>query len=145
LLRVLFDWRLRVPASARVFSTLAEGPVIMVVLRGEVESRQRDVEQLRAAGAEFELFDARDLAAVLDRLGNRGVLSLLVEAGPRLHRAFAEADLIDRLQWVRTPAVLGQGIPEAWHAGAGSLPGGSTRHLALGDDILMETDVHRTD
>ena len=145
LVRVLIDWRLRVPATARVFSTLKEGPVIMVALRGEAEARPADAERLRAAGAEIEPFDTRDLLIVLERLGARGTLSLLVEAGPGLHRAFAEADLIDRLQWVRTPKVLGAGVPAAWHTGAGRLPRGAVREIALGEDILMESDVHGTD
>jgi riboflavin biosynthesis pyrimidine reductase len=62
-----------------------------------------------------------------------------------LHRAFAEADLIDRLQWVRTPTVLGEGIPAVWHPGAGTLASGDTHELAIGGDILMESDVHRID
>lgn len=145
LVRVLIDWRLRVPAAARVFSTLTQGPVIMVVLRGEADARRREADQLRASGAEFELFDSRDLTAVLERLAARGILSLLVEAGPALHRAFAEANLIDRLQWVRTPKVLGQGIPAEWHDGVGRLKSGATREIALGEDILVESDVHGTD
>ena len=145
LTRVIFDWRLRVPPTARVFSTLSEGPVIMVVLRAEAEARQRELAAFRAAGAEIEPFESRDLPAVLARLAERDVLSLLVEAGPGLHRAFADRDLIDRLQWVRTPVKLGQGIPVAWHDGAGELRGRPAREIALGDDILMETDVHGTD
>lgn len=145
LVRVLIDWRLRVPASARVFSTLQHGPVIMVVLRAEAAARAADEARLREAGAEIEPFDTRDLLPVLERLGARDVLSLLVEAGPGLHRAFAEADLIDRLQWVRTPVVLGHGVPAAWHTGAGRLPSASVREIALGDDLLMESDVHGID
>ena len=143
LVRVVIDWRLRVPSSARVFSTLQEGPVIMVGLRREFVARQREADALAAAGAEFELFDTRDLLALLDRLGGRGVQSLLVEAGPTLHRAFAEAGQIDRLQWVRTRKVLGAGVPAVWHQGAGTLEPSARRELVLGDDILMESDVHR--
>ena len=143
LIRVVIDWRLRVPARARVFSTVPEGPVIMMVLREEFESRRDEAARLQAAGAEFECFDSRDLGPVIDRLGVRGIQSVLVEAGPALHRAFAEADLIDRLQWVRTPKVLGQGVPAAWHPGAGALASGTSREIALGEDILMESNVHR--
>jgi len=145
LVRVLIDWHLRVSASARVFSTLQQGPVIMMVLRAEFEARRDAADRLKIAGAEFELFESRDLGGMLDRLAGRGVQSLLVEAGPELHRAFADADLIDRLQWVRTPTVLGEGIPAVWHPGAGTLASGGTHELAIGSDILMESDVHRID
>src|SRR4030095_3709974 len=127
---VIIDWRLRVPATSRVFSTLESGPVIMVVLRDEFEAHRPEAKALQAAGAEIELFDERDLGAVLDRLAARGVQSLLVEAGPGLHRAFQEAGLIDRLQWVRTQKVLGKGVPSAWHVGAGELPGRKRRENA---------------
>lgn len=145
LLRVLIDWRLRVPSTARVFSTLQEGPVIMMVLRGEAEVRPLEVEKLNTAGAEFELFESRELGAMLDRLAARGVQSLLVEAGPRLHRAFSDAGLIDRLQWVKTAKVLGEGVPSQWHPDAGTLQSATTRELVLGNDVLMESDVHRID
>jgi riboflavin biosynthesis pyrimidine reductase len=85
------------------------------------------------------------LGAVLDRLAERGVQSLLVEAGPGLQQAFQEAGLIDRLQWVRTPKKLGQGVPLEWHSGAGRLPSSDVREIALGEDLLMESDVHRID
>src|SRR4029077_19830274 len=39
LVRVLFDWRLQIPASARVFSTRQSGPVIMIVGRQAAEGR----------------------------------------------------------------------------------------------------------
>ena len=116
----------------------------MVVLRREAESRPRDVEGLRAAGAEFEMLDRRDLAEALHRLADREIQSLLVEGGPTLQAAFLEANLVDRVQWVRTPVRLGSGIPTfAWpgdRAAAGPL-----RETLLGEDVLTECDVHRLD
>ena len=40
LTRVLFDWRGRIPATARVLSTLQAGPVIMVVTAETLEARR---------------------------------------------------------------------------------------------------------
>jgi diaminohydroxyphosphoribosylaminopyrimidine deaminase / 5-amino-6-(5-phosphoribosylamino)uracil reductase len=136
---------LRVPASARVFSTRPEGPVIMVVSRHEAERRPTDARRLRDAGAELELAESRDLAWALRRLANRELLSLLVEAGPTLHAAFAEADLIDRMQWVRTPGGLGSGVPAYAIPRDGRLPAATVREIVLGEDVLVESDVHGAD
>ena len=88
LLRVIVDWRARVPAHSRLFSTLSEGPVIMAVTRAAVAARPEAIGDLEAAGATFELFDAPDLEGLLARLGQREITLLLVEGGPSLlHRS----------------------------------------------------------
>lgn len=144
LVRVIFDWRLRVPPSARVFSTRSSGPVIMIVLRREADRRPGAADALRAAGAVLEVLDTRDLGQVLRRLASRDVLSLLVEGGPTLHGVFLGAGVVDRVQWVRTPVRLGSGVPTfAWPA-EGVTPG-PLREAVLGEDVLTECDVHRPD
>lgn len=145
LVRVIFDSRMRVPASARVFSTRSDGPVIMMVARREAESRPRDADRLREAGADLELLESRDLALALRRLADREVVSLLVEAGPSLHGAFAEAALVDRLQWVRSPRRLGRGVPAYPFPRDGRLPAATVHETVLGEDVLVESDVHGAD
>ncbi len=140
--RVIFDWQARVPADAQVFSTLANGPVIMVVLDDIARRRERHFEELAARGVAIERFAARDLAEVMGRLAAAGVLSLLLEGGPALQTAFADAGLVDRVQCVRTPLRLGSGV----HAPAVAMSEAPPdRTVALGDDILSEFDVHRVD
>lgn len=145
LVRVIFDWRMRVPERARVFSTRGDGPVIMMVSRHEADRRPDDAARLRAAGAELELLETRDLAEPLRRLARRDVLSLVVEAGPALQAGLADADLIDRLQWVRTPARLGAGVPAGTVPRDGRWPAARVRQVTLGDDVLVEIDVHGID
>jgi len=145
LVRVLFDWRLRIPASARVFSTLRAGPVIMIVSREAALGRPDAEQACRAAGAEVDVMEQRDLANVLARLARREVLSLLVEGGPAIQTAFLAAGLIDRVQVVRTPVVLGEGVPALRLPGLAGHQAGAIRETILGDDVLVESDVHRTD
>ncbi len=136
--RVLFDWRLRIPVSARVFSTLDAGPVIMIVTEAAAHAREAQVVQLEGRGVRVERFPERDLAAVMARLAEAEVLSLLVEGGPELQNAFAEAALVDRVQCVATPVKLESGVPAATivreHLGSGRL-------RRLGQDTLVETDI----
>ncbi len=110
LTRVIVDWRGRVPATAAVYSTLSAGPVIMVGL-DTVPATHRAA--LRSRGVDVELFESRQLAAVGAFLADRNVQSLLVEGGPTLQQAWIDAGLVDAVQFVRTPAVLGGGVPVA--------------------------------
>ena len=144
LTRVLFDWRGRVPASARLFSTLQTGPVIMVTSAAAHDRNAAHFAELSRIGVEVEVFDTRDVAPVLRRLGERQLTSLLVEGGPALHAALAAAGLVDRVQCVVTPHVLGSGIPAGTLFTAG-LPARLARTFGLGADRLTEFDVHRTD
>ena len=125
------------PPSARVFSTLDAGPVIMIVTEAAAHAREAQVVQLEGRGVRVERFPERDLAAVLARLAEAEVLSLLVEGGPELQNAFAEAALVDRVQCVATPVTLESGVPAATivreHLGSGRL-------RRLGQDTLVETD-----
>jgi diaminohydroxyphosphoribosylaminopyrimidine deaminase/5-amino-6-(5-phosphoribosylamino)uracil reductase len=134
--RVVFDWRGRVPGTARVFSTLQAGPVIMVM--SEEAARTAAATDLGRRGVTIEAFEDRDLTSVLRRLAAHDIVTLLVEGGPTLQRGFLDARLVDRLQWIQTPATLGHGVPVAM-----SVPEDGLRR-PLGDDLLVEMDVHGT-
>jgi diaminohydroxyphosphoribosylaminopyrimidine deaminase / 5-amino-6-(5-phosphoribosylamino)uracil reductase len=74
-----------------------------------------------------------DLAFVAKSLGERGVLELLVEGGPRLHASFWEAGLADRLVWYLAPLVIGgDGAP-------GLLPAAGARTLTAARAVRIET------
>jgi diaminohydroxyphosphoribosylaminopyrimidine deaminase/5-amino-6-(5-phosphoribosylamino)uracil reductase len=50
-----------------------------------------------------------DLAAVLDELGRREILSVLLEAGPTLNRAALEAEIVDKMRLFVAPRFAGSG------------------------------------
>ena len=142
LVRVLFDWRMQIPASSRVFSTRSSGPVIMIVGRSAAEQRPLEVAARAAWGSDVEVVPDHDLDAALWRLADRRVLSVLVEGGAGLQSAFIRAGLADRIQRVVTPGRLGSGV------GAPQLPGPEPvppHAVMLGEDALTEWNVHRTD
>ncbi len=143
LTRVVFDWRARTPARARVFATLAAGPVIMVVGRSAARSHADRLQRLTDQGIELEVADEHDVRSALGRLARRDIVTLLIEGGPRLHTVFAEAGLIDRIQLVTTPHRLEHGVPAAPIVPEALRPSG--RETRLGDDVLMEFDVHGID
>jgi diaminohydroxyphosphoribosylaminopyrimidine deaminase/5-amino-6-(5-phosphoribosylamino)uracil reductase len=141
LVRVIFDRRLRTPTTSRVFSTLNAGPVV-VVTNDAGGTAARRASALRAAGA--HLVEAGTLSAALAALSAWHVLTVLVEGGPVLQRAFVEAALVDRLHLVIAPHVIGTNGVKWLDVQTLELPYGAP--LAAeprGPDIWIEADVHR--
>jgi diaminohydroxyphosphoribosylaminopyrimidine deaminase/5-amino-6-(5-phosphoribosylamino)uracil reductase len=142
LTRVIFDRRGRVPSEARVFSTLAAGPVIMIVSRSASRDRHAALDRLANTGVTIEVDDGPNLHATLEQLADRDIVSLLIEGGPTVQQAFWLADLVDRVQMVGTPLRLFSGV--AAPAALDGL-GRPDRTWQLGADTLKEFDVHRLD
>lgn len=142
LVRVVFDRRLRTPASARVLRTLDAGPVLIVTSDTAPADRVRALE---AAGARV-LASADGLQEALGRLVRFGVQSLLVEGGPALHASLFREGLADALRLVVAPRALGEGgVPWVGHSVA---PRASWRLVSAepcGADVVIEADVHWTD
>ncbi|HEX6974054.1 MAG TPA: bifunctional diaminohydroxyphosphoribosylaminopyrimidine deaminase/5-amino-6-(5-phosphoribosylamino)uracil reductase RibD, partial [Vicinamibacterales bacterium] len=110
LTRVVFDSRLRTPPSAKLLSTRAAGPVIIVSTPASAAQAPDRVRALADAGVRVEIIDGQPpLNAALRRLAHLGIQSLVVEGGARLHRAFWDADLVDRLEVFQGPRDLGPG------------------------------------
>jgi len=140
LVRVVFDRRLRTPPTARVLSTLADGPVIIVTEPGGDDHRHRAT-ALTSAGALVR--ETGGLRQTVEGLLQFDVSTLLVEGGPRLHEAFARAGLVDRVHLIVTPHVLGaNGV--AW-LDTETLPLHSGKMIVetRGEDTWIEVDVHR--
>ena len=144
LTRVVFDRRLRTPPTARLFSTIGAGPVIIMTGPRAMETRPDRVRALEAVGARLEACD--DLRSAARRLAELGVTSLLLEGGARLHEAAWDARVVDYVQVYIAPSIIGDsGVP--------FMPNGSLSLAALvdggvtvcGPDVLVEGYVHRVD
>lgn len=74
-----------------------------------------------------------DLAWLAKSLGERGILELLIEGGPRLQASLWEAGLADRLVWYLAPLVIGgAGAP-------GLLPAAGARTLTAARAIRIDS------
>jgi diaminohydroxyphosphoribosylaminopyrimidine deaminase/5-amino-6-(5-phosphoribosylamino)uracil reductase len=109
LLRVVLDSRLRTPLDSQLVRS-AEGDVL--VFCGPEADAQRcrefgaaGVEAMRVVGVDGRL----DLGVVLDVLGQRKILSVLLECGSRLNGAFLASGLVDRAVLFFSQTVLGPG------------------------------------
>ena len=113
-LRVVVDSSLRSPVSARLFQPDG-GPVLLATTAAAPADRAG---ALRAAGAEvLELPDRAgrvDLAALLEHLGQRQILSLLAEGGAEVLGSLRDAGLIDSIVAILAPRLIGgRGAPAA--------------------------------
>ncbi len=144
LTRIVIDWRLRCAGDRALYRTRGTGPVLLFTADAARASAPAAVADLEQRGVEVIGLDARDLAGVLRMLGEREITSLLVEGGPTLQDALASAGLVDRVQRIVTPDILGDGVRmPALLALEGHL--GETIETSAGRDTLLEADVYRTD
>lgn len=137
--RVVFDRRLRMPASATLARTAREVPTVVYTLGAATVDVERRA--LEAAGVRVDSA-AKDLSGALRALRSDGVRALFVEAGPRLTGAFLRESAVDRLVIFRSSLLLGPAAPRAF---ADAPPGfeASLERLAVverrqfGDDQMI--------
>ena len=144
--RILFDRRLRTAAASRLFSTLDAGPVIIVTAPLITEARKRAAGVLQSAGATIEETPVDEsLVSTVSRLTARGIQSLIVEGGARLHRAFWDAGLVDRVQmYVASRAIGSDGTPWIGEPIVTAPRIVERRAAPVGDDVMIEAYVHGT-
>ena len=145
LIRVVFDRRLRMAPGARLCDTLDRGPILLVTTRAATEAHPDRAHALAGRGVTILAREDDALApAVADLLGY-GVTSLLLEGGPALHAAAWTAGVVDRVRCYVSPVTFGpDGVPWAMPPSFGFTALGPPRAEPLGDDVLIEADVHRT-
>ncbi|HYF78056.1 MAG TPA: bifunctional diaminohydroxyphosphoribosylaminopyrimidine deaminase/5-amino-6-(5-phosphoribosylamino)uracil reductase RibD [Symbiobacteriaceae bacterium] len=160
-LRIVLDSMARVGLDARVVSpdllTGRPRPNKTVIAHGVRASRLK-LQALRDLGAEtLELPSEDDVLALgplLDVLGRRGITSLLVEGGARVHWSFLSQGLGDYLMVYAAPKIVGGAGAPGPVAGPGLRAMDSAWNVriqkmtTIGADLLVEgdlKDVHRAD
>ena len=108
-LRVILDSRLRLSPKSQVVRS-AQGDVLVFTCASTSSARAK---KLSAHGAKVFHVRARrsrpDLQAVLEELGRRDILSVMLEAGPLLNQAALEADVVEKVRLFYAPTLVGLG------------------------------------
>jgi diaminohydroxyphosphoribosylaminopyrimidine deaminase / 5-amino-6-(5-phosphoribosylamino)uracil reductase len=107
LLRVVLDSQLKMPLSARLLANVADD--LLVVTRSENEERRRE---LLKHGARLLEIDTQEeggisLRALLAKLGEQNIISVMVEGGARINRSVLLSDSADKLCLFYAPTFLG--------------------------------------
>jgi diaminohydroxyphosphoribosylaminopyrimidine deaminase/5-amino-6-(5-phosphoribosylamino)uracil reductase len=107
LLRVVLDSRLRLPLRSKLVGS-ANGDVLVGTRMREDSPKAR---ALCRAGVEVLRIPGRgakpDLRAVVEELGRREILSVLLEAGATLNSAALAAEIVDKLRLFFAPRIAG--------------------------------------
>ena len=137
LLRVILDSRLRLPVESRLVQS-AQGDVLVfcstndAVKRARLEAAGIRVEELPAAEA-----DGRpNLAAILKRLGELEITSVMIEGGAIVNWTALAANVVDKVFLYYAPKIL---------AGTGSIPfaaGAGFRHMKEAAQV-KQVHLHR--
>lgn len=141
-IRIVCDSHLRIPLESRIMKSANEIPVIIAAASAEPER----IEAVKAAGADVILTggDKVDIAVLMKELGSRGIDSVIVEGGAKLHASVLESVYVNKLQVYIAPKIIGGNEAKPFVGGDGA----AYLHDAymfsepevtrLGDDILIE-------
>lgn len=152
-LRIVLDSMARIDLGARLFSPeLLDRPLpnkTLIAATGFASPMK--LAAIRETGAEtLELPERNEvvaLAPLLDELGRRGITSLFVEGGARIHWSFLEQGLADYLMVYVAPKVIGGANAPGPVAGSGlklmadAWTAGPMKLTPVGGDMLAEGNL----
>jgi diaminohydroxyphosphoribosylaminopyrimidine deaminase/5-amino-6-(5-phosphoribosylamino)uracil reductase len=105
--RIILDSRLKIPEEAKVF----EHSPSEVILATTGSAPRDKIERLEKRGARVLIVDSREgrvnLRSCLSKLGEIGVMSLLVEGGSQVNGSFLDQGLIDKFLLFLSPKLMG--------------------------------------
>jgi diaminohydroxyphosphoribosylaminopyrimidine deaminase/5-amino-6-(5-phosphoribosylamino)uracil reductase len=107
-LRVILDPALKMPADAHLLTELDEAHTFVAVTS---RAPRRKMALLQARGVVIEQFSSRNgtipFDAILERLGQRGVMSLLIEGGSQVNGLALRSGVVDRVIFYLAPKLFG--------------------------------------
>jgi diaminohydroxyphosphoribosylaminopyrimidine deaminase/5-amino-6-(5-phosphoribosylamino)uracil reductase len=109
-LRIVYDPKGLLPIKVKLVQGAKDIPTSVIcgpqaTLQWRDQMRERGVELI-----ECKEIGSENLREGLDLLGKKGVNSILCEGGGHLHSILAELDLIDRVDCVIAPMLIGGGV-----------------------------------
>jgi diaminohydroxyphosphoribosylaminopyrimidine deaminase/5-amino-6-(5-phosphoribosylamino)uracil reductase len=144
-LRIVVDSTLRTPSSAALLTEAGKTLILTSAAASTADAerlRSEQVEILRVAGRPGTI----DLVDAIRQLGARGIQSILLEGGGRLHHSALHAGIVDRLCVFVAPLLLGgSGLPVFSGPGVTNLKDAfRLQHLYVeryGDDLLLHGEL----
>lgn len=108
-LRLVVDSSLRIPLNSRLIRTARDVPTVVAAVKGKCQYEKKKA--LESAGVEvWELPEHNgrvNLYSLLEELGKREVLSVLLEGGSTLNAAALAAGIIDKFIFFYAPKIIG--------------------------------------
>jgi diaminohydroxyphosphoribosylaminopyrimidine deaminase/5-amino-6-(5-phosphoribosylamino)uracil reductase len=105
--RIVLDSRLKIPEKAKVF----ERSPSKVILATTGSAPQDKIERLKKRGVRVFIIDSKegrvDLKSCLSKLGEIGIMNLLIEGGGQVNGSFLDEGLIDKFLFFLSPKLIG--------------------------------------
>ncbi len=146
--RIILDSRLRIPEEAQVIGDSSSKTIIATT---ELADRDK-TKRLEKKGVQILILNSKkgkvDLRNCLSKLGELGIMSLLVEGGSQVNGSFLDEGLIDKILFFFSPKLIGDREALGIFAGTGkatlkeSMPLNELRVRRIGEDILVEGYVN---
>jgi diaminohydroxyphosphoribosylaminopyrimidine deaminase/5-amino-6-(5-phosphoribosylamino)uracil reductase len=144
LARVIFDRRLRTPPTARLFSSLPVGPVIILTSPEGLGAQSGHAEALQQAGATLFTVEDPGITAGLRALAGLGIQSVVLEGGAGVHAAAWDEGVVDYVQLYVAPMNVGpRGVPFLDGRSFSTASLIESTVTPLGPDVVIEGYVHR--
>lgn len=143
LLRVILDSKLRLPPKSRIVETADDD----LLLFTSAKMNSQRARKLQNAGVEIVRERSSkgriDLKAVLAELGRRDILSVLLEAGPRLNGSALAAGIVNKLFLFYAPKIAGNHrVPFAIAPNLELQPLHNSHTYQFGPDLAIEAYFH---
>jgi diaminohydroxyphosphoribosylaminopyrimidine deaminase/5-amino-6-(5-phosphoribosylamino)uracil reductase len=150
LLRVILDSRLRLPLQSRLVQSVTAGALstndLLIFCSSPDEEKRRALEALgiRVEQLEPDADGRSDIHAVLRRLGELEIISVMIEGGSTVNGAVLSSGAVDKVFLYYAPKIMGGSHAIPFASGAGFSQMNETpqiRHLHLhrfGADFAVE-------
>ena len=142
--RIILDSGLKISEEAKVF----EYSPSKVVLATTASAPQEKIERFERRGVRVLVVDSKEgkvhLKSCLSKLGEIGIMSLLVEGGGQVNGAFLDEGLIDKFLLFLSPKLIGDPQALGIFGGRGrfnleeAIPLKEVKTKRIGEDILVE-------
>ena len=142
--RIVLDSRLKIPEEAKVIGTSPSKAIIAATALAPKDK----IEKFEKRGVQIFIFDSKegkvDLKSCLSKLGEIGIMSLLVEGGTQVNGSFLDEGLIDKLLLFLSPKTIGDQQAPGIFDGRGvvnlqeAIALKEMKTKRVGEDILIE-------
>nr|WP_282580209.1 bifunctional diaminohydroxyphosphoribosylaminopyrimidine deaminase/5-amino-6-(5-phosphoribosylamino)uracil reductase RibD [Natroniella sulfidigena] len=141
--RIVLDEELKIPLDAKLVTQNSSAPTIIATTKKADQSKKIKLQEAGVEIIEVETENRVDLEELLKELGNREIISVLVEGGSQVNTSFLEAELVDKLYYFIAPKIIGgkDAVPVVAGTGVDKIKAGisieESKIKRSGDDFLI--------
>ncbi len=115
-IRIVLDSSLRIPTTCNIVKTAKKQDVLICCSKDGVKQQEDKINELTLAGCQIfsvdQITSQEGLNLILDELGRRDIIDLMVEGGAAIHNSFLKYQLADQLQiYISPDEINGNDLP----------------------------------